>query len=487
MAGLAAFALLATLNAGGYRYGVSDQGFYIPAILHHLDPSLYPRDWAMIGAQGRYFLFDELFAAVIGATGVPLPWLFLAAQGLTLAALFGGAWWLGRAVLGSPWTMAAWLAALTLRHRIPRTGVNTLEGYFHPRVLVCGVGLISVALLLRGRPWWALALAAASAAVHPTTAACFVVIIGTAIVLTTPQARLPLGGAAAAVAIVVVVRAWQGGGLFDLTMMDPGWRSLVATKDYTFPAAWSWDAWALNLLGPMVLSGAVLARQRAGVAGPAERGVLAGCLLLVAGFLVSLPLVERGIALAVQLQTSRVFWPVELLATLFGLWWLAEAPAAATRPWTPRAVAAVLVAVSVGRGLYVGFVEHPQRPVLAVNLPADDWTTALRWVADHTPPDAFVLADPGHAWKFGTAVRIGARRDVYLEETKDVAMAMYSRDTAKRVLERIDRVAGFEGLDEATLRELAGREDLSVLVSERRFDLPVLFAQGGVSVYRLGG
>ena len=106
--------------------------------------------------------------------------------------------------------MTAWLAALTLRHRIPRTGVNTLEGYFHPRVLVCGVGLVSVALLLRGRPWWALALAAASAAIHPTTAACFVVIIGTAIVVTTPKARLPLGGAAAAVAIVVVVRAWQG-------------------------------------------------------------------------------------------------------------------------------------------------------------------------------------------------------------------------------------------------------------------------------------
>ena len=97
-------------------------------------------------------------------------------------------------------------------------------------------------------------------------------------------------------------------------------------------------------------------------------------------------------------------------------------------------MAAVLVAVSVGRGLYVGFVEHPQRPVLAVNLPADDWTTALRWVADHTPSDAFVLADPGHAWKFGTAVRIGARRDVYLEETKDVAMAMYSLATATRVL-----------------------------------------------------
>ena len=155
--------------------------------------------------------------------------------------------------------------------------------------------------------------------------------------------------------------------------------------------------------------------------------MLAGALVLVAGFVASLPLVDHGVALAVQLQTSRVFWPVELLATLFVVWWLVDAPGVRrTRPWTAKAVAAVLLAVSVARGVYVGFVESPARPTLAVDLPTDDWTDALRLGGHPHPADAFVLADPGHAWKFGTAVRIGAARDVYLEETKDVAMAMYS-------------------------------------------------------------
>ncbi len=186
-----------------------------------------------------------------------MPWLFLAAQGLTLATLFGGAWWLGRAVLTTPWALACWIAALTLRHRIAKTGVNTLEGYFHPRVLVCGLGLISVALVLRGRPWWALALALASGFVHPTTAACFVVIVAVAILVTRPRARRPLGGAALAVAAVVVVRAWQGHGPFDLSVMDAEWQALVATKDYTFPTAWSAETWAINLAGPMLLTGAI--------------------------------------------------------------------------------------------------------------------------------------------------------------------------------------------------------------------------------------
>ena len=63
-----AFALAATLNAGGYRYGASDQAFYIPAILHHVDPSLFPRDWTMLGAQGRYFLVDEIVGTLVRAT-----------------------------------------------------------------------------------------------------------------------------------------------------------------------------------------------------------------------------------------------------------------------------------------------------------------------------------------------------------------------------------------------------------------------------------
>ena len=482
-----AFAVLATLNAGGYRYGASDQAFYIPAILHQLDPALYPRDWAMIGAQGRYFLLDELMAAVMRATGLSLPALFVLAQAAALAAIYAGAIGLGRTVLTTPWAMAAWLAALTLRHRIAKTGVNTLEGYFHPRVLVCGLGLLSLALLARDRPWWALALAVASGARHPMAAACFVVLVAAAIVVMRPRARRPLAAAAAAVALGLGLQAWRGGPTFDLAIMDADWLALVATKDYTFPTAWSFDTWAINLIAPLALGGALLARRRAGRLAPVEAGLGLGAAALVAGFVASLPFIAAGVALAVQLQTSRVLWPVELLATLYVVWWLAEARGAApVRRSRPALVAALLVALSIGRGVYVGFVEHPERATVDVDLPDDDWTEALEWVADHTPPTAYVLADPGHAWKFGTAVRIGAERDVYLEETKDVAMAMYSRAAAARIRDRIDRVAGFADFDEAALRALAAREGLTVLVTERRLELPVLHAEADVRVYRLG-
>jgi hypothetical protein len=62
---LAPFVVLATLNSGGYRYGASDQAFYIPAVLEQLDPALFPRDGAVLGAQTKLTVIDEMIAAVV--------------------------------------------------------------------------------------------------------------------------------------------------------------------------------------------------------------------------------------------------------------------------------------------------------------------------------------------------------------------------------------------------------------------------------------
>jgi hypothetical protein len=272
----------------------------------------------------------------------------------------------------------------------------------------------------------------------------------------------------------------------DLVPMDEPWRTLVASKDYTFPTEWTLGTWVTNLAGVIVILAVGWLRHRDGRLTAHERGLLGGCLALVAGFLVSLPLVAAGIPLAVQLQTSRVFWPVETIAILCLVWWLVDRPARSdASAWAPRLIATLLVAVSVSRAAYVGFVESPGRQTFAFDLPNDDWTSALRWIREQTPRDAFVLADPGHAWRMGTAVRIGAARDVFLEETKDVAMAMYSRDAALRVTARIAATQGFADWTPDRLRTLAAREGLTVLVSERTLGLPVLHRSGAIVVYRL--
>ena len=66
----------------------------------------------------------------------------------------------------------------------------------------------------------------------------------------------------------------------------------------------------------------------------------------------------------------------------------------------------------------------------------------MQWIS-RTPPDTHVLADPGHAWKYGSSVRVTGERDVYLEEVKDLALALYSRDVAVEALRRIADVPRF--------------------------------------------
>jgi hypothetical protein len=149
VAGGLLFLVLATANGAGYRYGVSDQAFYIPVVQHAINPETFPRDASLIDAQGRLMISDEIIAAVARLTSLPLDVIFLAGYLLSVALIGTALILIGQRVSATPWVVVAILAALTLRHRIPRTSANSFEPYFHPRMLAFGMGLLAVASLLR--------------------------------------------------------------------------------------------------------------------------------------------------------------------------------------------------------------------------------------------------------------------------------------------------------------------------------------------------
>ena len=146
-------------------------------------------------------MFTPAIAAAARLTGLALPSLFLATFAGSLLLLVAGVAWLGRVLYRSWWTTAALLFALALRHRIARTGVNTLEGYLHPRMLAFAVGVAAIAVFLRGRTWLALALVGVAGLVHPTTAVWFGVWVGVAAMVSDARWRAVLAGCAAACAL----------------------------------------------------------------------------------------------------------------------------------------------------------------------------------------------------------------------------------------------------------------------------------------------
>jgi hypothetical protein len=474
VAGFPVFVLVATANAAGYRYGTSDQAFYIPSVVRALDPAAFPRDASLIDSQGRLMLADEVIAAIVRTTGASPDVLFFAAYVTSLLVIWLALTAIGRHLYPSAWLTVALVAAFTLRHQIPRTSANSFEPYFHPRMLAFGLGALAIAAVLRRRMWLAVAFAGLSGLVHATTGLWFAVIAGVAIVRLEPAFR-PL--AIGAVAAVAAVLAWAGlaGPLQDsFVTMDAGWLAAIAGKETLFASNWPVWTWVANLSLIVVAWFTYRVRKRTE---PELSALIWGAAALVGIFLATFPLVQAKLALPVQLQISRVFWLVDFVALLAAI-------GLARRERAAKILAVVMVALAVGRGVYVMAVEHPERPLMAIHLPASDWQHAMQWIKAQ-PAKSHVLADPGHAWKYGASVRVAAERDVFLEEVKDSAIAIYSRDVALRYNERNLAVGDFTQLSAERASELAARYDLDYLVAETDFPLRLAYRNARFKVYSL--
>jgi hypothetical protein len=479
------FVVLATLNSGGYRYGASDQAFYLPATLLQLDPSLFPRDAPLLAAQTRLTLFDEITASVVQLTRASLPSTFITAYVAALLLLAASLWRIGLRLYRQTWTCVALLAAFTLRHAIARSGTNTLEGYFHPRVLAFALGAAAVAFFLRRRIAAPLVLVLCAFALHPTTGLWFLVWLSVSAAIVHPHLRRYLAVAAAA-SLIAALWALAAGPLTGrLSIMDPEWRQMLASKDYLFPLEWPAYAWIINLGYLPVIAWIYLRRARAGLVDEVERGLVLGSSSLAVIFAVALALHAIGVTLAIQLQPARLFWMFDTLAVVYAVWFVAEGhPLRASRAGVQRArLAALLIACfSIARGVYV--LVETGRPPLQVTLPDDDWGRVMGF-ARTTAKDTGWLAHPLHAVLYGTSVRVAGERDVFVEAVKDAALGMYDRDIAVRTAARLAAIADFNALSAPEAQRLGKQFDLDFIITEQALELPLAFESGAIRVYRL--
>ena len=489
--GAIGFGGLVLLNVGGYRYGVSDQAFYIPVVLQELTPSMYPHDAPLIAAQDRFFFFDDWFASILRYSNISIPSGFLIGYALTLLLLFGAIVTVGRSMYTSWWTVSALAIGLTIRHQIPDTAVNTLESYFHPRLFAFSIGLCAVAAFLRGRTWLALMITGIALLAHPTTGLWFVVFVGSAALVSDRNARPGL----IALAFMAV-----GGATFllagplreQLVVMDPTWSSVLSTKDYLIASEWLPITW-FGHCAVVVLIGYVYWYRRAlGINSTKEDGLIFGGAVLLGLFLLSVPFASARIALVVQLQFNRIFWLLDLFGSIYLAWLLVESPlwSRSKLDWlrkAPRpAMAICLLVLALGRGGYVMFVERTGHPVLEADLAPSDWHEVMEW-ASSQPLGTHFLAEPDHAARYGTSIRASGGQDVFLEIIKDTGIAIYSADIAHRLSQRVTDLGDFKSLDATTALRLADQYDLDFLITEHPIALPETKQTGRFHIYELNG
>ena len=484
------FLVLAVLNSGGYRYGASDQAFYLPVVLAKLDPALYPRDLAVIAAQARLTTYDEVVALIVRVTGASVPVVFGVLHVASLALIALGTWLVAKRVYRTPWACVALLAAMTLRHAIARSGTNTLEGYFHPRQLAFGLGLIAVAMFLRGRFVAVAVLVAAAALVHPTAALWFAIWLGAAAAIVSRPVRRWMTIAALPSAAIGAWVLTAGPLAGRLAVMDDEWLRMLSGKNYLFILQWPLYAWILNP-GYIAVVGWIYARRRrAGLVDQRERALALGIFSLAIVFIVFLLMQAMHVVLSFQLQPARLFLMFDFLATVYAVWAIAEGrPVEAgfsrpdSRPDTrARLAALVILAFSIARSAYVSV--EIGRPVIQTTIPDDDWGRAMAW-ARGTDRGSGWLADPMHAILYGTSVRVAGERDVFVEGVKDTALGIYDRAIAERTEARLRELDDFNALSREKTRQLAARYGLDYLVTENPIDLPLAFESGAIRIYRL--
>jgi hypothetical protein len=484
IAGFLAFLVLSTANGAGYRYGVSDGAAYVPAVMLAENPAVFPRDASLIRTQGQFFIVDEVLAAIGRVTGASLEARFFAAYLVAIAVVWAGVLLIGSSlysrVLTGWWLTIALAAIVTLRHHIPRTSTNSLEPYFHPRLLAFGFGMIAVAVFLRRRNAMAVGLVGLAAICHGTTAFWFAVVIGTGLMVVDRRWRVP-GLLVGAAALAVLAWAVVAGPLRPAaSTMDPIWIAALGGRNFIFANEWPLWAWIANLglLGALWLAHAV--RVRRGTATARDTGLVWGATALVALFLATLPLVSAHVALAVQFQFSRVFWVVDFLAALY----LIAAAGESLRRTQAATLAVVLLAASAARGTYIMWSEHAERRLFQVSLGSSPWMDAMHWIAGQ-PLDVHVVAAADHAFAYGVSVRVAACRDVLLEDDKDSAVAMYSRTIAQRVVDRREALADFSKLTAESARALATRFGLDYLVTEAALPLREVYRNTRFRIYAL--
>src|SRR6185503_3796070 len=145
------------------------------------------------------------------------------------------------------WLTIALAAVVTLRHHIPRTSTNSLEPYFHPRLLAFGLGIIAVAAFLRHRNVMAVALVGLAAICHGTTALWFAIVIGTSLMVVDRRWRVPgfVGGAAT---LAMLAWAMTAGPLrMAASSMDATWIDALGGRNFIFANEWPLWAWAANV------------------------------------------------------------------------------------------------------------------------------------------------------------------------------------------------------------------------------------------------
>jgi hypothetical protein len=433
----------ATLLLQGYHPFAEDGGLYVAGIEYTLDPTLFPHDTAFVTEHLRFSLFAPTLAALAQHTHLPLPWVLLLVDLLSLCLTFYAAHKLLQRCTSSRPAQLAGLCLLSVFWVLPIAGTSLMlmDPYVTGRSLSTPLTLLAIAFALD--PWpsvfrhkarvphssralkrdeWETTNPIASliictislliaALFHPLMAAyalAFVLILR----LTRLRRR------ALAYALLLLAALALAATLQSITpRSSPALLAAELSRYYWFLSQWQWFE-LLGLAGPLLILTLLLLHRYRNRHSPLDNTAATLCRAAIAAGLIATTIAllfahESSRAhLVARLQPLRIFLPIYAVMTLLLGATLTQLTLEAHQRATSRTRRFALISLPATTLLALAVVmfyvqrqtfpasEHLELPSLAANNPNSNanpprnpWTRAFLWARDNTPRDALFALD----------------------------------------------------------------------------------------------
>jgi hypothetical protein len=415
----------------GYHPGAEDDGVYLAAIQHNLNPGLFRVDADFFALKLQATVFDTLMAASIRITHVPVPAMELAWHLLTILAILAACYRIASRCFEHEYARWCGVALVTVFFTLPVSGtaLYIVDQNLVPRAIAAALALLAVDFVLGHRYVAAFALLAVAFLFHPIIAA-FGVSLCFFLALPWPLPGLRL--APPVFAVVAIPVGW----IFHPASTSPALRTAINLHGYCVLSHWAWYEW-LGAVAPvfLLLWLARIARRTAQTGRPtmlqhlATRTAAYGVFQFVVALLIMLPPALDRLRV---LEPMRYLHLLYVLMILLGGCYLGENVLRQHHwRWAALFVPAALGMFLAQRALYPAS-PHLELPGIHSSNP---WLQSFKWIRNNTPEDAYFALGPDYLHRPGEdnhGFRALALRSALADSVKDSGMVLTSPRLAIR-------------------------------------------------------
>jgi hypothetical protein len=423
---LMALSVLGFLIAG-YHPGAEDDGVYLAAIQHDLNPNLFRADSDFFALKLKATVFDKWMAASIRFTHVPITAMVLIWHLLTIFAILAACYRIASRCFEHEYARWCGVMLVSVFFTLPVTGtaLYIVDQTLVPRAIATALALFAVDAVLGRRYALAVVLAVVAFLFHPVIAAfgcslCFFLIVPWPLL---GRQRMQV------MAGLVLPLGW----LF--TPPSAALHKAINMHGYCTLSSWEWYEW-LGVVAPVFLMLWMARAARRGSNGEqkmlahvATRTAVYATFQFVVALLIMLP---PSLERMRPLEAMRYLHLLYVLMILLGGCFVGE-KVLGKHAWR---WAVMFVPAAVGM-LVVQLMLYPASPHL--ELPgvrsSNPWLQAFAWVRNNTPEDAYFALGPDYLHRPGEdshGFRALALRSALADNWKDSGMVLTSAPLADR-------------------------------------------------------